>query len=474
MTKEQLEKQNKLLKQQLQSVCSKLNLSSNAPSIASCNTASLSALHYSPVTAIITNNEGLIVYENEAMRALWKYEKDDTAIGINILNIEPSKKIGLDAALRDIYSGKKDVHVISGVSFASVVTNVVAYVNISVSPKYDGNNIEGAIIQIMDFTDLERSRQLNENIFTHCPAGIVICDKTGIVVKHNKAIGIGLGDKDINLIGVDLFELKSLLPYRGMMRDVFHHGTPIYNRRIHFVSDFTQKPVHLNIWFMPIYQGNHVDQVMIIQHEITTLIEAENALIKLSRTDDLTGLANRREIKERLTSEEGRCQTQIDGGFSICIADVDFFKRINDRYGHPVGDEVLKSISVTLAKEVRDVDVVARWGGEEFLIFLPGADTHEALMAMERLRGIVERLKISFGRELLSDASTENKMLRSNHENQVSRTVTENTVSVTMSFGVFTYRKGMSLELALQHADQRLYKAKQNGRNQVVASPVRH
>ncbi len=425
----------------------------------------LQVLNCSKFTAIITDRNGVVVFENEAVRQLWKYGIDDAAIGVNLLNISPSHKTGLDVAIKDVLSGKKEAVFLNGVSYESVITKEVAYVNISITPRFDGGNIIGSFVQMLEISDLEQRNQLNENIFTYCPIGILIFNTDGIVVKHNRGVGETLGNPDINLVGVNIFELPSLTPYLKILKDAAN-GTPIYNTRLNFISVFTKRDTHLNVWLIPMYKadkGDKVDSVMVLQQDITAQLNAEDALIKLARTDELTGLVNRREIKERLSYEASRLD-RFDSNFSIIISDIDFFKRINDQYGHQIGDQALKIIAHTLRRQVREIDVVARWGGEEFLIFLPGSDVDTAKLTAERLRKNIARLEIPCGDPLLHvDSATEKE-----HQNQLQSTPHENTVSVTMSFGVFAYRKGVSLDVALDYADQSLYEAKRRGRDQVV------
>lgn len=173
--------------------------------------------------------------------------------------------------------------------------------------------------------------------------------------------------------------------------------------------------------------------------DITKEVRQEKHLEKLASYDVLTGLYNRRRgmmILER-DIEESRYQ---GGDLSLIMMDVDYFKRINDVYGHLYGDEVLKKISKVLVDNLRDQDTVFRYGGEEFICCLPKTDKKTALLVAERIRGSIV------------DAFTE-------HEKNTER-------YVTASFGISTYPEdGVSMGQLINRADDAMYRIKKGGRN---------
>ncbi len=166
-------------------------------------------------------------------------------------------------------------------------------------------------------------------------------------------------------------------------------------------------------------------------------------LAKRAATDGLTGLANRKSFLQRLEAELAR----LDGRHPLAVVmmDIDHFKRINDTYGHPFGDEVLRRVSIVLGKAIRRGDAVGRYGGEEFVLFLPMADSVKALEGAERFRRMIRQTKFHHdGRE----------------------------VAVTASFGVSCAPgHGNSAEELLSRADQALYLSKQRGRDRVTMYP---
>ena len=158
-------------------------------------------------------------------------------------------------------------------------------------------------------------------------------------------------------------------------------------------------------------------------------------------TDPLTGLYNRLKFDEELASEVLRA-TRYETPLSLVLFDIDRFKKINDTHGHQAGDKVLIQLSRIVAANVRGTDIVARWGGEEFVIMLPNADGRTACQVAEKLRAAIgEAAFESFG-------------------------------TVTCSFGVAEYLNGATAETLVAMADDALYRAKMNGRNRVeLAAP---
>ncbi len=168
---------------------------------------------------------------------------------------------------------------------------------------------------------------------------------------------------------------------------------------------------------------------------------AEEGLRELACTDPLTHLRNRRSAMEMAQREAAVFQR---GGqpLAVVIGDVDHFKHVNDQHGHAVGDTALRAIARVLREGVREVDHVARWGGEEFLVLLPATDTGEALRVCERLRQGVQVL------------STQN--------------LGGVALPLTITLGVAVLQPGESIEQVLVRADRALYEGKQAGRNRVV------
>ena len=172
-------------------------------------------------------------------------------------------------------------------------------------------------------------------------------------------------------------------------------------------------------------------------------LKAAHARIEeLAQVDELTGLLNRRYIMKTLNEEMARAQ-RFGGACSVAIIDLDFFKRINDQYGHPIGDEVLRTFAITLFANLRAVDKLGRYGGEEFLMILPDTAKDQALRTLDRLRSIAS---------------------------EVDWAAISRVMNVTMSAGISEVRKEDSAADILARADAALYNAKDAGRNRVIAA----
>jgi len=171
------------------------------------------------------------------------------------------------------------------------------------------------------------------------------------------------------------------------------------------------------------------------------------AVKAMSMTDALTGLPNRRSTERALASAITVAE-RTGGPFAIAVVDIDHFKRFNDRFGHDAGDLVLKSVAGVIRDRLRPGDHAGRWGGEEFLVVLPGASLEDGARVLERVRRSVEALEIDWGGQ---------------------------TLGVTLSAGISAYPEVIrSPSTAVSSADAALYKAKRSGRNAVaLAGPRR-
>lgn len=179
-----------------------------------------------------------------------------------------------------------------------------------------------------------------------------------------------------------------------------------------------------------------------LQAEVAERERMAQLLEQTARTDYLTQLINRRAMAKCLQNEVARVE-RAGGSFSLVLVDIDHFKHINDQFGHDIGDEVLKALARAFEAHVREQDVVARWGGEEFLILLPQTLEADAVEQAERLRALLD--------------SDQLRIDRYPHR-------------VTASFGISEYGPGQRVESLLKQADVALYQAKAQGRNRVVVA----
>lgn len=185
-----------------------------------------------------------------------------------------------------------------------------------------------------------------------------------------------------------------------------------------------------------------MDEIQSLKAEIARLKE-------LAYKDELTALYNRRAFNDLAVrfletvrdSGEHQRESVIVKSFSVALFDLDNFKRLNDTYGHQVGDMALKAFAKVVTENIRDIDIATRWGGEEVLVGLVGANEDDAEKIAERIR-----------------KDTEDILLQDNGQN----------ISFTVSCGVAGFKKDRDVEQMVELADKALYEAKESGKNRIV------
>lgn len=216
----------------------------------------------------------------------------------------------------------------------------------------------------------------------------------------------------------------------------------------YFLPRHTEAPFYLSI---PILVLNVVLSILSITQiafayyikyakSAEKIIQYNRQLEHLAKTDALTSLWNRRAMNEHLSvlvSENAKQQKD----FSLAIIDIDFFKKVNDEYGHGMGDFVLKSLSYLLKTCMNEKGKVARWGGEEFLLTFEDMDFEEAYETLEAIRARVEKQVFAY-----KDVS----------------------LNLTITGGIEEYRPGRGIDFVLTCADEKLYEGKMTGRNKIV------
>lgn len=293
--------------------------------------------------------------------------------------------------------------------------------------------------------------------------GVLILDRRENVVLINTALTEHLQRDEQALVGRKASNLGWLLAPNQIARDypwltAINSGVKQTGVRVLLpINDEKDKIFQVNA--VPILDPKGVSQGTIAVFEDITELETKSRLLEdmiqelaasqaaienknkeltyLATRDPLTNCFNRRALYEHLNGKFDGARVS-DAEFSCIMADIDFFKKVNDTYGHAAGDEVIKMTANSLREVVRDMDMVARFGGEEFCVILPGAPLEQAQMIAERCR------------EKIATKET-------------------NGIKVTGSFGVTSLRMGaISATQLVQQADEALYYSKQHGRNQVT------
>lgn len=191
-----------------------------------------------------------------------------------------------------------------------------------------------------------------------------------------------------------------------------------------------------------IIYDSHFDQM----YKNIKLEEANTKLNYMSNHDPLTGLANRRNFEIQIKHKMNALKDQGKSS-ALLLLDIDHFKLINDQFGHPIGDILLKKLSSILVKNIRSSDLVTRWGGEEFLIILFETSIDEAYESADKIRIAVEK-------EILE--------------------IDNFKINITISLGIALLNGDFSsnFDTSYKLADNALYKAKSQGRNQIVKAPL--
>jgi len=307
------------------------------------------------------------------------------------------------------------------------------------TPKHLEHCIRYAIQTRRIFRELFRSNARYRLFFDHAFEGILLLDEHGKVLQANRSAELMFCYEKESMTGLYIHQLISdfsLEEYALPEKPPAMQDTQAVMERMKG-RDQRGHPLDLEVGISMSKLGDeafYAISLINIRHHLAQ----HEALIKLAHTDSLTGLMNRRQFRiladqEFLRAE--RTQHQI----FLMMLDIDHFKRINDTHGHDIGDQALIAIAEVLDKGIRSMDILARWGGEEFLILLPETSLDGATLIAERIRQQVSEIRLPKIPE-----------------------------GLTISIGLCEAKPGMELKTATGLADEALYQAKANGRNQVV------
>ncbi|MBN1880598.1 MAG: diguanylate cyclase [Deltaproteobacteria bacterium] len=242
-----------------------------------------------------------------------------------------------------------------------------------------------------------------------------------------------------------------VFPDRQRQRDVFGKGISLTNEGALTIFPLVTEGeilgtyIHISKSYIPPSRFHlRLIEVMVNMAAVTLMnVRLINRLNRMAVTDPMTGLFNRRRFNRALQDEIDRAQRFAEP-MTLLMLDIDKFKSINDTYGHAAGDEVIKGLAKVLRGVTRSVDVVSRIGGEEFSVILPKTAMREGVQVAEKIRKETEKYRFDLGK-------------------------TKRTVTISLGISVFP-QDGTEAEALIRCADDNLYRAKEGGRNQCVAS----
>ncbi|QJB56936.1 sensor domain-containing diguanylate cyclase [Pseudodesulfovibrio sp. zrk46] len=294
--------------------------------------------------------------------------------------------------------------------------------------------------------DLNREIAASESkyrgVFENVNEGIYRCAPDGTFVEVNPAMAVMFGFTDGEAFMATVQNIKELFCSHS---DYERYQELLGSEGVHRHEVKACGPGEVTLWAEISASVLHDEEdqtctgVVGVLADVTERKQMLEEMCRLARTDSLTSLWNRGYFMELANREVARC-LRSGAPLSLLIVDVDYFKAVNDTYGHDVGDQALISLAKTLRTSVREVDVVGRHGGEEFVVLLPDANQEEAAVVSERIAEAVRRNIVE-----CNDLK----------------------VPLTVSIGMASLQRGDDLDSILKFADIALYAAKKKGRDRV-------
>lgn len=390
-------------------------------------------------TGVLVHDEN-IYYANPQLEKMTGYTQDEL-LEMNILElfvIENNAKH--KEILRRRANGEKFTKQYDDIQMRCKDGSFKTVRAFSMTIEYEGHFV--ALSNLIDVTDIRKAEeqiQALSQIVEQTDDIIKMTDEDGIITYVNDAFVAQTGYTRREAMGVKSNLLKS-----GKHDDSFYKKlwetitqgnsfrSVVINRKKHgslYHEEQTITPI-LN-------KEKKITGYVSTGKDISERIELEKKLSKLATTDKLTGINNRHRFEELLTKELARTE-RYKTPMALIMFDIDYFKNINDTYGHDVGDHVLRTVSEIIQFNIRETDIFARWGGEEFIILTPETTEESAEHLANKLCTALQQYDF------------------------------ETVGTVTASFGVTTHKEAETNGEMIKRADKAMYQAKHNGRNQVV------
>lgn len=398
---------------------------------------------------------GRFLYVNRAWRETLGYDDAEIAT-LSVFDIlDPDCRESCATLFRDIAAGKIS-HTYEVVFIAKGGRRIPVEGKIGTDFK-DGElvatrGIFRDISQRKEAEDLLRDQKLlTEKLIRYSAVPIFVLDPQHRVTYWNRACEILTGIPAEQMVGTTNHWQAFYTEERPCLADLVIRSASLSDLDTLYSaarnSDLLEEGIRAEEWLdkvggarrylacdaVPIYNhGKELVAVIETLHDLTERKKMEEALTRLATTDTLTGICNRGKIEESLRQEMARA-ARYGSPLTIILFDLDYFKKINDSLGHSIGDQVLKEVAATVGKQIRETDMLGRWGGEEFMVLCPGVVAQDAVTIAEKLRQRVEELPLG----------------------------------VTISCGLADYQAGESMDALINRADKALYSAKRSGRNLV-------
>lgn len=398
-----------------------------------------------PIGILRCDKEGNIIYVNQKTLEILGSPSIEETKKINLLTFPLLIKHGLSQKLEECLQNNKPGTY--EMNYESKWGKKV-WLRAHIKPLVDRDAVTGAQIIIDDITErkqLEEANRQKEERFRLMLEGIpspawLVSKERRILAQNKAAVSIfGTKNGDYCWKGV---HGGDYLPdkYREALKKT---GRPLPGTKCYFCRGDEalerNEPINSEVelagniwdtWWIPLGKDVYLHYAT----DVTRYKKIEEELRHLSITDVLTNAYNRRYFTQKLEEEIERAK-RTGRNFSLIMLDIDHFKSINDRFGHTVGDLVLKSTAEVIKNRIRKVDTLARWGGEEFVILLPDTSVKNAARLAEELREKLSRMDIP------------------------------DVGHVTASFGVVGYNQGDTVDKLVQRADDLMYEAKAAGKN---------
>ena len=428
----------------------------------------------SPIAIEIYDAKGKLLDLNPACLELFGIQNMDEVQGFDLFadpNVSAERKTRLVRGEPISFESSFDFELVRQKGLYSTSKSGICYIDCQIVPiTGKGKTQTGYLAFVRDITErkqfiqaIEQSEKRFRSLIEHSTDAITLVNEKGQVTYESPSTRTLTGytaEERLGRSGFELIHPDDLAGIRAAFASVFTNPAHIESARFRSVrkdgTTWWTEGTAVNLLHDP-----SIRAIVINYRDITGRVNAELALREMNEQlnirmaeieelhnelrqqalrDPLTGLYNRRYLADALERELARV-TREKKPLSIIIMDIDRFKRINDTYGHQTGDQFLKMIANLIAGHSRTSDIACRYGGEEFLLVLPGTSIRTAAIRAEELRTQCNNIRIP-------------------HENK--------NLKVTMSLGVASYPKhGDKAEDILVKADKALYQSKQKGRNRV-------